>query len=295
MLIPEFASNWPTFVDEVFAGVVAAVIAFCMGRLWEAIPRSLYHLRLRRFWSKAVSGSDFVISYGALDNVTPRVDCNGNLNFRYRKQYHDNTSHNLVGGNSVVADCELQAVAYLTNALGGHRKTPIAIEGDHSAFENLDRTFVSLGSPPSNEVTRLILREPNNAFLEFDQTEDEHKTTFIRDKQTGEEYRGFEGDKVKDRGVIVKLPNERFPGHYFFVCAGLGESGTSGAAWYLATYWRRLQKEFRDEAFGIIVEVEIGSDNSALRVFPERTTWWQRIRARVEPYIRRLLRIPLKW
>ncbi len=44
--------------------------------------------------------------------------------------------------------------------------------------------------------------------------------------------------------------------------------GTLGASWYLATKWRDLQSEFAD-AFGIVVEVELGSDESAFRVFPE--------------------------
>ncbi len=45
------------------------------------------------------------------------------------------------------------------------------------------------------------------------------------------------------------------------------EWGTSGASWYLAAKWRELQLEF-GESFGIVVEVEIGSAESALRVFP---------------------------
>jgi len=68
--------------------------------------------------------------------------------------------------------------------------------------------------------------------------------------------------------MVLKVTNQRFPGCFFFVCAGLGEWGTSGAAWYLATKWRDLQKEFGN-AFGIVVEVELRSDESARRVFPE--------------------------
>lgn len=72
----------------------------------------------------------------------------------------------------------------------------------------------------------------------------------------------------KDYGIVLKSPNRRFIGKFFFVCAGLGEWGTSGASWYLATKWRDLQSEFGD-AFGVVVEVGIGSDESARRIFPE--------------------------
>lgn len=71
----------------------------------------------------------------------------------------------------------------------------------------------------------------------------------------------------KDYGMILKIPNLRFPDRFFFVCACLGEWGTSGASWYLATKWRDLLSEFK-EAFGIVVEVDLGSDQSARRVFP---------------------------
>jgi hypothetical protein len=48
------------------------------------------------------------------------------------------------------------------------------------------------------------------------------------------------------------------------VCAGLGEYGTSGACWYLANRWEELQGA---NEFGIVVEVELGSDESARKIF----------------------------
>jgi hypothetical protein len=106
----------------------------------------------------------------------------------------------------------------------------------------------------------LAMNEPNNTFLYFFH---QPNAVYIVDKKTNRRFAAAN----KDYGLILKIPNLRFPGHFFFVCAGLGEWGTSGASWYLASKWKSLQKEF-GEAFGVVVEVEIGSDESARRVFP---------------------------
>ena len=113
----------------------------------------------------------------------------------------------------------------------------------------------------SNEISDLAIKEKSNVFLEFDQ---DAEGTFIRDRASGQIFRGFEQRDNKDLGVVLKIPNNRFPGQYFFVCAGLGDWGTSGASWYLAKYWRKLP--WSRKGFGIIVEVESTSDSSAKRI-----------------------------
>lgn len=158
-----------------------------------------------------------------------------------------------------MGDSEIRSASYLIRELSKGLKSTIEIEPDNRAFSRLNRSVVALGSGGSNEVTRLILQEPNNNFFDFTQ---EGREVFIYDKTTGERYVGFRPPLAKDYGIIVKLPNLRFPGSFFFVCAGLGDWGTSGAAWYLASNWTNLRSRFR-EAFGVVVEVDIGSDESA--------------------------------
>ena len=101
-----------------------------------------------------------------------------------------------------------------------------------------------------------MLRQPNNVFVEF-------CDKGIREKKGGNTFAA----QNKDFGIVLKLPSLRFPGHFFFVCAGLGVSGASGAAWYLATKWRELLKY--GDSFGVVVEVEIGADETARKVFPK--------------------------
>jgi hypothetical protein len=132
------------------------------------------------------------------------------------------------------------------------------MEDDVSAYSKLNRTLVTLGSPSSNELTEIVLNERNNSFASFGQDD---KGAFIHLRQEKRKLYGFQGSPRTDLGLVLKLANTRFPGKYFFVYAGLGEWGTSGAAWYLANRWRDLDD--RGEEFGIVVQVEIGSDESA--------------------------------
>lgn len=239
------------------------ILLFLLGRFWSVIPKSRRKFLLRRFWGKGVLGQDFAISYGAL--IDSRLTEPNPPPYRYVKRYHDGRQVYLVGpwGN-IVGGCELRSASYISNTLSPYRKKAVAVVDDAAAFANLNRTFVALGSPSSNEITDLILREPNNEFLEFGQ---EGNAYFIRDKKSGRKFAGFEPPVRKDYGIALKIPNLRFPGQFFFVCAGLGEWGTSGASWYLATKWRDLQSK-SGNAFGVVVEVEMGSDESARRVFP---------------------------
>jgi len=267
----------------------AGILIFLLGLFWPVIPKSFRKVVLRRFWGKGVLGQDFVICYGVFRDsrlilANPPagdagVGAQGDTgfsnsqptqpdltHFRYVKRYPSGRQFLVVGPwEGVVANAEVRSTSYIINALSAYRTKPIPVVDDVSAFATLSRTFVALGSPSSNVITDLILRDPKNIFLEFKQ---EGETSLILDKSSDTKFIGFQDPVPKDFGIILKIPNVRFKGHNFLVCAGLGEWGTSGAAWYLATKWRDLKAEFGD-AFGIVVEVELGSDDSARRVFPE--------------------------
>jgi hypothetical protein len=69
--------------------------------------------------------------------------------------------------------------------------------------------------------------------------------------------------------MILKIRNSRFPTQFFFVCAGIRTWGTSGAAWYLSEHWKSLYKEFGNQEFGVVLEVNRTVVTSAIRVYPD--------------------------
>ncbi len=114
------------------------------------------------------------------------------------------------------------------------------------------------------------MRESSNTFFQLAQ---EGNETFIKAISDKERDRGFQLPNWKDCAILMRIRNTRFPEHFFFVCAGLGKWGTSGASWYLVKHWESLYKEFKNEDFAIILEVDLRSDTSASRVASLRSTY----------------------
>lgn len=258
---------------NIFLNVLANALWFVAGWLSLIAWRFLGRLRLRGFWGVAAADSDFVVVHGSVRD-TRLLDADP-PQFRFLKRFPDGRTIQLAGPNAeILGAVEIRAAAYVISALSPYRKKPVSVMPDSVAYEDLNKTVVALGSPSSNVMSDLIMREPNNTFAQFS-----GGGLAVGGSDAAGERRLIEGFKppvLKDYGVILKLPNDRFPEHSFFVCAGLGECGTSGAAWYLARNWRRLPDT---AAFCAVVEVEIGSDESARIVYCAQ--------AKAERFIRR--------
>jgi hypothetical protein len=244
----------------ILINVVTGTFFFLLGLVWPKL-RFVNKPLVRWFFGKGVFTEDFGIVHGSI--VDSRVPSAGPNEGRFVKCFHDGRQISIVGpwGN-VVGDSELRASSYLINALDPFRDMPVTVVDDRKAFSKLNSSSIALGSPSSNEVSDWVMRQSENAFLEFGQ---DNSGGYIKAKRGNEIFRGFEHREGKDLGVVLKIPNCRSRGHYFFVCAGLGDWGTSGAAWYLAQYWRRLPWSRR--GFGLIVEVDQLSDTGAKEIF----------------------------
>jgi hypothetical protein len=263
------AVSWLDVTLSFAINVVAAFFVFLVGIFWSRIPKCLRDFRMRRFWGKDLFDGRFALCHGTLQVdrscSTPRgaAEQTATLPLPFVKIFRDGSKIRISGpSENVMGDSEIRSTAYLVRELSRGLKTTVEIEPDNKAFSRLNGSVVAVGSSGSNEITRLILQEPNNRFFDFAQEEGEEGKVFIYEKETKKKYFGFRTPLAKDYGVVVKLPNLRFPGSFFFVCAGLGDWGTSGAAWFLASNWNSLRTKFAN-AFGVVVEVDIGSDESA--------------------------------
>ena len=66
-------------------------------------------------------------------------------------------------------------------------------------------------------------------------------------------------------GIILEYdPDpEDDPDRVWFLCAGLGSNGTSGAAWYLANKWKRLYRLADANDFMAVIRVHHYSDHDS--------------------------------
>lgn len=249
-----------TFGVDLIKNAIIALLILVLGSAWRVIPKSWDRIRARRFWGEGVSSGGIAICFGSL--IDTRLIDGSQSGPGYSKIYRDGRKINVSGPTeSIVGLCEVRSASYLLNALAKFRRVPLGIDDDKTVLKHLDRSVISLGSAVSNEIAEIIERDSRNKFFSFDYT----GSPAIRCKATDTPLSLGNSEVRRDYGLIVKIINTRFPKHFLILCAGLGEWGTSGAAWYLANHWRDLSRLGKE--FGCVVEVEIGSDQSARIVY----------------------------
>jgi len=252
--------------------LIAAAVTLILGIVASKMPRSIDKHRLQKFFGNAILlKEDFKIVYGTLSRL-PSEDYaseNAQIKWQYQKTYHDGRSIKLRAIRNIITGEVVRSFSYIFHELAKFVNKPVTICTDEDAFKNLNNTFITFGGPVVNEITEWAINEKTNKFLKFLYPEDPiapWKIVVVTD--TDKQFSFEKLPQGKDYGIILKIKNSRFPKHFFFVCAGIGMWGSSGAAWYLANHWRTLYKEFKSKEFGIVVEVNLGSDTSAIRVFP---------------------------
>lgn len=166
-----------------------------------------------------------------------------------------------------VSECEVRASNYLARMLGKAKAADTRLVSDVVAVEGNDGSFIALGGPGSNFKTEDILVCDTNIFVA------QTSAFFPDDPQITPSYRGT---LAQDYGFILRIRSPFFPSESLIVCAGRGEWGTSGAAWFLANKWQELRRHgdawkagkgfLRQPDFFAVVKVTEGQDDSATLV-----------------------------
>lgn len=245
------------FVVELVRSTLVALVILVLGSAWRYIPKSVDLLRAARFWGKGIQGEGIALCCGSLESASEANQA------RYTKAFRDGRRVLITGpSEGIIGLCEVRAASYVINALSKYRQKPLPIEDDKTCLRALNRSILAIGSASSNEITEIIQTDPRNEFLGIDM---QTAGAVITCRTTGAILNFGPSQITRDYGIILKITNVRFPDQNLFVCAGLGEWGTSGAAWYLANHWKDLNAY--GEEFGCVVEVELGSDQSAQIVY----------------------------
>lgn len=153
-----------------------------------------------------------------------------------------------------VSSCEVRAAKYLAEIIGAESRRAPMLSSDYDLRGRLDISFVSFGGPLSNYKTRDAIGNDGNQLLIFD------NQNFLS-KKSGKFV--LLPERSFDYGLILKLYPTQFPNRVWIVCAGIGEWGTSGAAWYLAHKWKEIYHYSKQKPFAIIVRVRPNQDESA--------------------------------
>ena len=168
----------------------------------------------------------------------------------------------LVGADNVLGINVLRVVSYVAAAFSLYRQSinPIAVVTDEQVAELWDATFICFGSADSNIKTYDIENLPQQSFYTSDWNSYGRPIFKIGD-------RIFSNNQYKDYGILLRIRNPQYPEHYLFICAGNGEWGTSGSAYYLFHHWKELYKKHEQHDFCKVIEIDMGLDESAREIF----------------------------
>jgi hypothetical protein len=162
---------------------------------------------------------------------------------------------------------DTRAMGYLVYSFGENVKLPPTMNSDVDTDEKMDISFVSIGGTGNLKTCDLL--EGKSPFCGFD---------FKGDSIL---WRGSElvsaHDDV-DYGLIIKIHPQSIPERTWLCCAGVGEWGTSGAAWFLARRWKDIykwkdiHKWVKNKPFAVITETKVGVDESTIPIHTFRNS-----------------------
>ena len=247
--------------------VIGGIIVSVLTAIYIAIRYRFksYHLqRLLGFHFK--KDTEIRLAYGQL-SLIPLTDASGRrITHPYIKPPRRGNTP-LTQSYSIehpVSECEVRASTYIAALLGLPGKLHPLLVSDADASSLLDSNFISFGGPGSNYKTADALASEANIFIRLSLG---GVSLF-----TGTDF-PYTCSNEADHGFILRITPPEFPTRSWIVCAGLGEWGTSGSAWFLANKWQELIERIYPVAYwsGImqipdfmaIIRVRPGQDQSA--------------------------------
>lgn len=254
-------------LQTVLASVAASFMFTFVFYFFSAFLQLLDRRHFRRFFGKDAIKNQLYIVYPAFmlsdeARITLK-DHNQQLiyqkfNPKFSRTYRIDVPH-------VVADNDLCALAYLVGLFGDTCKNAPPIRVDSDAVVHSNDSFISLGLS-SSECTHMYLQhcsEPMFAIVPDDKGSEYLTYADVTNKQ-----KELKSTSSIFYGVILKYhpdPEEESD-RVWFLCAGLGPNGTSGAAWYLANKWRQLYRKVGTSDFVAFVRVQHYSDSDTIVV-----------------------------
>ena len=244
-----------------------------LGRvLWEFgravirfVPRGIDRWRFGRFFGpSAVDGNAIFAVVDPYTHPMPRTST------RFIKRFLGRRPDSpLFGEDDVLGVNVVRLVSYTTALFSTYRGDGrgIPIVTDNAVADRWDSTFICFGSADSNVKTFDIQSLPQQSFYRWEFGDDGLRCITVGG-------RTFSNRGRIDYGILLRMRNPYHPEHWLFVCAGLGEWGTTGSAYYLFDHWKSLYRLHGDTEFLKVIAVDRDSDDSAREEYSvERKTF----------------------
>lgn len=242
--------------EDIFYNILGGIFA---SLLTLGVIKTYAFLNGRRFRNifGFVSDTPFFITYGLL-KLDQVFDVEGRpYKFPFIKPDVTETFGNL---SALVSDAQTRGVNYVAEAFGKNANIKASLVSDTEIMNKLDISFCSVGGR-NNLKTRFVEEHEENKFFKFDLA-DGGSIVAVKDTTLRFSVYG-----TFDYGFIIKLRPSSLSNRTWIAIAGLGEWGTSGAAWFLTRNWKQIEKMYGDKQFGLVIKVKGGKDESAEMVY----------------------------
>lgn len=237
---------------NIIGGIVVAILAAAYIRL----RKKYYKYNFKKILGKDAE-DNFNIVHGSM-KLKPVFNEKGEpMKWPY---YKNGVSGSFGNISSVVSLAGAKSTKYVSETFAKVLGTSPKLISDVEVREKLDISFCSIGGN-NNLKTRDVLDSDQNTFFEFDLLEGSANIFSKKDSD-----KKFSIDNKHDYGFIIKIIPKSFPNRVWICIAGLGEYGTSGAAWFFMKNWKKLPK---NKPFGFIIKTKFGQDESAELVYKE--------------------------
>jgi len=235
---------------SVVFNITGGILVILIFELIKFIKYTLISIEYKKLFGKDIVNNHFIV-YGKM-KVKELYDKNGQRE-KYPYIKSNGKSFNV---SEIISFSQMKSAKYILEAITKHTKASSAIISDEEICDKLDVSYCSVGGL-NNYKTVDILEDENNNYFYFN---NKGSISIVSKVAPGIKCNI---DYKYDYGLIIKLKNKKFPDRVQICVAGLGESGTNGAAWYLANKWKHILKKVKKQNFGCIIRVEHNKDESA--------------------------------
>ncbi|MHA8054720.1 hypothetical protein VR611_02110 [Aquirufa nivalisilvae] len=243
-----------TFNEGISASIIASFAVLSFQLIWNLIIKKYYKYRFKNLFGYYENKNLKLV----IPELTLRQEVK-QLIYKAKKIQNNeypfkNNSDKHVSSSKLFPYADTKALNYTLSVVAKYIKGNNYTITNDSIKDNLDFSLIAFGG--INFYCQYFLSDPDNRFLKIGDNEiialDNNNTYKI--------------DSDYDYGFIIKTKIKNLPDNTWILIAGLAESGTSGAGWFLSKNWKELSKSFNDKSFAIIVKVRHGSDSSATEV-----------------------------
>ncbi|MFX1476294.1 MAG: hypothetical protein ACFFCO_12575 [Promethearchaeota archaeon] len=230
--------------------IIFPIITFVLGWFVNKIRKQLKFRTFRKVFGQIAENPENIIFSLPLWKVKDA----SRDSTRFEKVGFDEKTESFYGPDDTVAFDDLDATAHVASILAEFFPTPVnfTLDNDRS-LEITGKTVIMIGSPLVNLRARSVLelvKQPHLDFIDQKETADHPARTGILDKRRGLLY---DSSGNWQYSMILRVPNYRTAGAYFFLVFGAHAAGTLAAGIYLKNHWEEFKDA--DPAAGVVIEM----------------------------------------